>query len=158
MNNKEFTLGKISELEFSKLFNGVNVADKNSDMYEHWDLSIETKIDVKSIKKQSREDLTYNENFHWVEIKNVNGDNGWLYGLADYFAFETDDYWIIVEKGRLQDFIDKKCDKNIGKTKDPYCFFSRKDRKDIIVKVKTLDLVFISSKLLTKYAKINSQE
>jgi hypothetical protein len=156
MNNKEFTLGKLSELEFSKLFDSVNFADKFSDIYEHWDIKIETKIDVKSIKKESREDLSYNENFHWVEIQNVNGEHGWLYGKADYFAFETEDYWLIVEKEKLQNFIEMKCDKTIGKTKDPYCFFSRKNRKDIIVKVKTLDLSYISDKILSKNGKTNS--
>jgi hypothetical protein len=153
MNNKEFTLGKLSELEFSKLFDSVNFADKFSDIYEHWDIKIETKIDVKSIKKESREDLSYNENFHWVEILNVNGDKGWVYSeFVDYFAFETFDYFIIVEKEKLQNFIKEKVKKEyVNSTRQAlYKLYRRKDRKDLISLVKTIDLIYICDKIIKK--------
>ena len=86
MNNKEFVIGKLKEDDFAKLFNDSIASTKDEDMYLHWDLKIEAKIDVKSLKKQSREDVMYNENFHWVETQNVRGDKGWLYGEADFFA------------------------------------------------------------------------
>jgi hypothetical protein len=151
MNNKEFIVGKLKEEEFAKLFTGVKLSTEDQDKYEHWDLSIEAKIDVKSIKKQSREDIFYDENFHWVELKNVHGKLSWLYGDADFFAFETIDYWIIVSKNTLQKFIEEKCrGKNIGKIKDPYELYQRENRKDVIVKVKTIDLIYLSTKLIKK--------
>ena len=151
MNNKEFIIGKISENEFAKLFTNVTPSTKEHDMYEHWDLKVTTKIDVKSIKKENRYDIVYNENFHWVELKNVHGKLSWLYGEADFFSFETNDYWILVDKFKLQEFIKTKMiDKKLGKSKDPYELYQRDNRKDVIVKVKTIDLIYISTKLIKK--------
>jgi len=157
MNNKEFIIGKLKEKDFANLFEDVSLPKKEEDIYEHWDLKIETKIDVKSLKKESRGDLTYNENFHWVELKNVLGKLSWLYGKADYFAFETEDYWIMVDKLSLQEFIEQRCKgKSVGSSKDPYELYQRKNRKDVIVKVKTLDLIFISTKIISK--NVNSKK
>lgn len=151
MNNNEFIIGKLKEADFVKLFTNTKSASTNEDIYEHWDLSISVKVDVKSIKKQNRYDITYSETFHWVELKNVEGKLSWLYGKADYFAFETEDYWVIVEKERLQNFIEEKCKgKTLGKSKDPYELYQRENRKDVIVKVKTIDLIYIATKILKK--------
>lgn len=151
MDNKEFAIGKLKEEEFAKLFTDVTPSLKEEDMYEHWDLKFDVKIDVKSIKKQSRSDITYNENFHWVEVKNVRGKLSWLYGKADYFAFECEEYWVIVEKDRLQVFMREKCKgKKVGKCKDPYELYQRDNRKDVVVKVKTIDLIYLSTKLIKK--------
>jgi hypothetical protein len=149
--NKEFVIGKLKEKEFLKLFTTATPSSEREDMFEHWDLKFETKIDVKSIKKQSRGDILYNENFHWVELINVNGKHSWLYGDADFFAFEIEDYWVMVEKTKLQNFIENKCrGKEMGKSKNPYELYQRKNRKDIVVKVKTIDLIYISEKMLKK--------
>lgn len=151
MSNKDFIIGKLRENDFSKLFSNVTPSTQDEDVYEHWDLSINAKIDVKSIKKQSRHDLVYNENFHWVELKNVKGSLSWLYGNADFFAFEVEDYWIIVEKKALQTLVSSKCiSKKLQKTKNPYTLYQRPNRKDIIMKVKTLDLVYISTQIVKK--------
>lgn len=151
MKNKEFIIGKLKEAEFSKLFSKVVNSTKDEDMYEHWDVNIGAKIDVKSLKKESREDLMYNENFHWIELLNVNGDRSWLYGDADYFAFETNDYWLLVEKHKLQDFMELKTkDKSIGHSKDPYELYRRTGRKDIVVKVKTIDLFYLATQIIKK--------
>lgn len=156
MNNKEFIIGKLSEAEFANLFTNVTPSTKEQDMYEHWDLKLTTKIDVKAIKKENRYDTVYNENFHWVEIKNVHGKLSWLYGEADYFAFETEDYWILVDKLKLQDFMrTKMTGKKVGKVKDPYELYQRDGRKDVIVKVKTIDLIYISIKIIKKHENTN---
>lgn len=151
MNNKEFIIGKLKEDDFASMFTNVTPSTKEEDMYEHWDLNIGVKIDVKSLKKESRSDLFYNENFHWVELKNVRGKLSWLYGDADFFAFETEEYWVIVEKLRLQEFIANKTkEKEISTSKDPYELYRREGRKDIIVKVKTIDLFYLATKILKK--------
>jgi hypothetical protein len=151
MNNKEFIMGKLKESEFAKLFTNVTPSSREDDMYLHFDLTISAKIDVKSMKKGARYDPRYNENFHWVELKNVRGETSWLFGEADYFAFETEDYWIIVEKEKLQHFIDEKIkDKKIGSNKDPYELYRRTNRKDVITRVKTIDLIYLSLTLIKK--------
>ncbi len=151
MNNKEFVIGKLKEEDFAKLFTSSIASNKNEDMYLHWDLKIEAKIDVKSLKKQAREDVMYNENFHWIETMNVNGNSGWLYGEADFFAFEAEDYWLIVDKEILQGFVEgKTLNKQIGLSKDPYELYRRKGRNDIVIKVKTLDLFYLSTQIIKK--------
>lgn len=156
MNNKEFIIGKLTEAEFANLFTNVTPSTKEQDMYEHWDLKLTTKIDVKAIKKENRYDTVYNENFHWVEIKNVHGKLSWLYGEADFFAFETEDYWILVDKLKLQEFMKiKMTGKKVGKVKDPYELYQRDGRKDVIVKVKTIDLIYLSTKQIKKNENTN---
>jgi len=145
----DYLKGKKAEEEFSKLFNDVSVATKEEDIHEHWDVKIEDiglKVDVKSIKKENRYDILPNENFHWVEVKNVLGKLGWLYGEADVFAFELENYWLIIEKIPLQNFIAEKCKgKKIGNKKDPYLLYRREGRKDVVVKVKTIDLMYLTN-------------
>lgn len=58
-----------------------------SEQYKHIDFIINSeklnkdiKIDVKASKKVNRNDTSTNNDILWVEFKNVQGKNGWLYG------------------------------------------------------------------------------
>ncbi len=148
---KEF---KKVEEQFASTINHlgeIREASKEEDMVEHWDINLSLRFDVKAIKKVNRFDDKPNENIHWVEIKNVNGDKGWLYGEAEYFAFETEDYWVIVEKVKLQEFVAEKYkDKERSTTPTLYKLYKREGRKDVITLVKTLDLVYVSEKIIKK--------
>jgi hypothetical protein len=74
-----------------------------------------------------------------------------VYGQADYIAFETNDYWFMVERLVLVNFIEEKViGKTIEKTKDPYTLYQRAGRKDVVVKVKTIDLIRICDDILNK--------
>jgi hypothetical protein len=155
-NSSEIKRGDEAEESFKKLFTFVKRATKEEDILQHWDLEViiedkNVKVDVKALKNEDRYDPYPNENFHWVEIQNVNGDTGWLYGNSDLIAFETIDYFILVGTLKLRKFLEKKLNykqKDIpniqpANVKDPYSFYRRKDRKDIVVKVKTVDLMHI---------------
>tara|TARA_Y100000593_G_scaffold81196_1_gene151847 strand:- start:1609 stop:2064 length:456 start_codon:yes stop_codon:yes gene_type:complete len=133
---KDMARGKRAEKEYAKLYKNVSLPTEEEDCNEHWDLKInEIKIDVKAIKKND-------ENIHFVEFKNVLGKKGWLYGDADGFAFETEDYWIEVKKEDLQEMVHDKC---IDKVKgwDFYELATRPGAKDLFTKVKTIDLCYI---------------
>jgi hypothetical protein len=121
------------------------------DINEHWDVKLDVKFDVKAVKKVNRSDGETDETIHWVELINVRGNKGWLYGEADYFAFELDDYWVIVNKQILQTFIAKKCTKK-EKSDTPalYKIYNRKDRLDAITLVKTIDLMYIAEQIIEK--------
>lgn len=151
---KNFEKYKIRESDFSdkiRELGKITPSTKEEDINEHWDIKLETKYDVKAIRKVNRYDNETNENIHWVELKNVNGKHGWLYGEADKFAFELDDYWLIVDKHVLQDFISKKCrDKEKTKTPQLYKLYTRDKRRDIITLVKTIDLIYISEGMIIK--------
>lgn len=146
------TKGKEKERLFSKLFLNTNFSDKNADINEHWDLKVEFKIDVKSLKKIRRSDSETNEFYHFIELKNVNGKLGWLYGEADLFAFETNEYWILVSKEDLQSYISQKTAKVYVNNSDEclHCLYRREGRKDEITMVKTIDLMRISTQIIEK--------
>ena len=137
-----------------KLFSKVEYSTKEEDIYEHWDVKMSIKVDVKAMKKINRSDESPNENVHYVELKNVHGKNGWLYGDADYFAFETEDYFIMVSKLKLQEFIANKCKtKELCKSPELYKLYSREGRMDLITLVKTIDLFYLSDKIVNKDGK-----
>lgn len=149
---------KKEENEFSNLIltnsnESIIHANDEEDMFDHWDIKLETKFDVKAVKKVNRADLITDENIHWVELINVHGKLGWLYGKADYFAFELDEYWIVVGKNALQKFIAEKLFEKI-KTEKPalYKIYTRAKygKKDQITLVKTIDLMFIAEQIIKK--------
>lgn len=125
---------------------------EEEDMRDHWDIGFSLKIDVKAMKKINRSDSKPNENIHWVELKNVHGKDGWLYGEANYFAFELEDYFLIVPKIDLQKMVAEKCKAKEYATKKPefYKFYTRNGRKDLIIMVKTIDLCSISMAMIEK--------
>jgi hypothetical protein len=133
------------------MFNKISFASSDEDIYQHWDVKIDIKIDVKAMKKINREDSEPNENIHYVEIKNVHGNKGWLYGDADYFAFEMKDYYVMVSKIKLQAMIADKCKEKIKCARPTlYQLYSREGRDDMMTLVKTIDLIFISDKMIEK--------
>lgn len=150
---------KYQEIEYALLiapFGDVTFATSDEDINEHWDVKLINKnktilTDVKAMKKINREDTDVNENIHYVEIKNVSGNNGWLYGKADNFAFETKTQYVVVDKKPLQDFIAEKCKtKQCCTTPELYKLYRRDNRKDIIVLVETSELIKIARRILPK--------
>jgi len=138
----------------ANMFSEFKQASKEEDMYEHWDIKMSLKVDVKAMKKIHRQDKSANENIHYVELKNVNGKKGWLYGDADYFAFETEDYFVMVSKVKLQEFIANKCkNKELCSYPQLYKLYSRDGRQDMVTLVKTIDLIYISDKIIDKNGK-----
>ena len=158
MINKEKQIadGKKAEKKLKELFTNTVKANKKQDIFEHWDLQVEingemVKVDVKALKRTNRNDTEVDENIHWVEIRNVRGNKGWLYGDSGLIAFETKDYFIFVGTLKLRRFLERKLkytpetidDIQVTNSKDLYMPYGRYGRKDIIVKVKTLDLMHI---------------
>ena len=142
--------GTEKEVEFHKVLKDPIKATKNEDMHEHWDVSDRgIKYDVKGMKKFRRKDLAVTDRFHYIEIKNVRGENGWLYGKADYIAFETRSYWVIICRPMLAKLIDPSkmsysATPQIGK------LYSRTGRADLMTLMTTVDLIAISDKMIKK--------
>jgi len=90
------------------------------DRAEKWDYQINKdgesyKVDVKSIKKVSRQDLAAQDDFLWVEVhKKVTEQEktpGWLYtSIADVVAFECSEEFILVDRQDLASLVNKKTD------------------------------------------------
>ena len=103
------TTGKKAEALFKRVAEERNFSVTKStlqqDRMEHWDFEIikilnsgfyKRKIDVKGIKKINGE---FTDEFIFLEIQNVGGGKGWLYGQADGIAFQMKNEFIINFKG-----------------------------------------------------------
>lgn len=158
---ESYSVGLSAEKRFASLFKNYSFSNEKENMFEHWDVKVilnvdentdvKINIDVKSLRKTRRSDLDVNENIHYVEIKNVNGKTGWLYGdKVQYFAFELKKYWVIVKKEDLQEFIKTKTEKIYVERPELYKLYRRKGRKDIITMVQSYDLCYLSSIIIEK--------
>ena len=110
-------------------------------------------IDVKGIKKNNRHDQTKDSSIHWVELQNVRGEKGWVYGEAVYIAFMTSDSVLFVPRKKLakfvEDMIQNKSIVNVN-PKECYIPYQRAGRLDIIVKVPTSDLIKLAKHILKR--------
>jgi hypothetical protein len=155
MTSSFFSQGKKVEYLFTDIlqsFGTTQEATKDQDIHEHWDVSLTTLFDVKGLRKVKRNDDDYNENIQWIELRNVHGNKGWIHGKAHIIAFETIDYWILVERKRLLTFINRKVqDKQTLHTEPQlYKLYRRSGREDVLTMIKTLDLCSISFAILDK--------
>jgi len=134
-------------------------ADKDTDIKKHIDvlwITPDKKVvsfDVKGLRKNNRADNTYDDTITWLEIRNVHGGPGWLYGEEDYIAFETNTEWIIVRPDRLINLLNSRvADGNISHTMpdEPYIYYQRAGRRDVIVKVRMEDVREVANKIIDK--------
>ncbi len=156
-------MGQAAELDFIKVaktkgFTVVHSSIKE-DMIGHWDFEIsktvgtnikKRKIDVKAMKKVNRSDTQPTDKYYLIELNNVGGGLGWLYGAADGFAFQTNTSFLIVPKKELQSKVESLIDINGKSTpthgnKIPYTIYDRikygnKDRFVYISKDDILDI------------------
>jgi hypothetical protein len=75
-------------------------ATKVEDMKQHIDCFVEIagktlSVDLKGLKKHTSQGLFA------VELQNVQGLRGWLFGKADLIAFQCEDSFIVVERNSL---------------------------------------------------------
>jgi hypothetical protein len=96
----------------------------------------------------------------WVELKNVKGQPGWLYGGADYIAFDMIDMkgFAIVSRADLKEQVSRvtKCE-FVPKHEARHKLYSRENRYDIITRMVWNDVFYLKSFRFLNYA-INSQD
>jgi hypothetical protein len=123
----------------------------NVDIYKHIDFYItrpdgtKTSVDVKGGN---------NPNLIWIEFKNVHGNLGWMYGEAEFIAFEMKELggFCMVDRKELLDVC-----KNIIEPvfTDKYnCYlklYQRANRKDVLSKIYLSDIQNCKSYNLIKY-------
>ena len=153
-NDDSFKIGQVAEdlFQISCWKKGYNVtkSSRSKDMFDHIDYYVKTKggelrsFDVKSRKRTKRGDKNFNDDWIWIEFKNVNGKNGWLYGKADYIAFERKDSFLIVQRKELAGLCEKRVDletkvKNANQAR--YKSYTSWQRKDVLSQIKTEDII-----------------
>lgn len=147
---KSHDYGEAAEKRFASLLFCPVAATRDENVFEHWDVADgKLKYDVKAMKKFRRSGDYPTDRIHYVELKNVNGEKGWLYGKADYIAFETRSYWVIVSRQKLQDMIEG-IDMEICSEPQIYKLYTRRNRSDLMTVVPTIDLIAISHEMMQK--------
>jgi len=110
-------------------------------------------FDVKSRKRISRNDISVQDEFIWLEIKNTSGNLGSLFGTADRMSFEMEDSFVIVDRNKLIEFVKTNCNmRKIARTAAEalYSNYSRVGRKDSLTLIKKEDVIRLSKRILKK--------
>ena len=154
--------GEQGEKRFKKIIESfgllVREASFKENVHQHIDFFVEGKtdklrdfkfsVDVKARKRTSRGSNEYDEEYTWVEFKNVQGRKGWLYGEADKIAFEVEKGFLMVDREDLVKWCEEKVDfkKSVRTAASAiYKVYTRKGRDDLITRIKTKDIRDLNS-------------
>tara|TARA_R100001244_G_scaffold52218_2_gene45325 strand:+ start:1301 stop:1780 length:480 start_codon:yes stop_codon:yes gene_type:complete len=148
---KSYKQGLKSELKFASFCNekGLDVrrSRESMDITSHVDFMVSFLVDIKGMKRIERTNNTLQDTWMWLELKNVMGDPGWVYGLeTEMIAFEVKEGWLMVVPAALQKLIKDKVDFTQS-VNDPYdaryILYTRPSRKDLITMVEKEELLKI---------------
>jgi hypothetical protein len=123
-------------------------SSRDENIGEHWDFQItkdmeKFKVEVKSSKRIHRNDNQAQTDFIWVELRNVRGEVGWLFGVADLIAFEKESAFIFVKRLDLLKVVNQKVNL-VAKVKQAdaalYKIYTRDGRKDKLTLLRAGDL------------------
>jgi hypothetical protein len=126
----------------------VSASAQDENINEHWDFHIAKgeenfKVEVKSSKRIHRADGEAQSNYIWVELRNVRGEVGWLFGKTDLIAFEKETAFIFVKRLDLLAVVNKKVNL-VAKVHDPkdavYKIYTRAGRKDKLTLLPASDI------------------
>mgnify|MGYP003650210632 FL=1 len=128
----------------------------SEDRYKHIDFFLEQdhfkySVDVKARKKTNRDDAKVNDEWTWIEFKNVLGRKGWLYGEADYIAFERADDFLMVNRENLVKFCEDKVDLETMVSRAyqaEYKVYQRQGRRDLITRIRMDDLTNLEGNII----------
>ena len=160
------SLGQTAHDEFAKLLLDPVDASEDEDIYNHWDIKgifsdlsgLVLRFDVKELKPWSRKQKVFP-----VELQNVLGEKGWVYGDADCIAYMHPSSFTVVWRSRLVDLIEMMMsldgiDKNmyvtdkrkwlpLGSGSPGHQIYRREkwDRDDRVVMLRAEDMWSISS-------------
>jgi hypothetical protein len=123
----------------------------NDDMFLHVDYWISNQgYDVKARRSVRRHQPPQDE-FIYLELSNIRGDSGWLFGQADFIAFEQEKFWIISPRKKLVEVARKyiKHGENVDKP-EVYKIYTRAGRKDRITLMPTKDIYLTEPTIWSK--------
>lgn len=152
-DGKSYDYGMSIETLFKDLAKreGFKVKDASAydNMHRHIDFFITSpdgkcqSVDVKGMKKLNRHDDSPQDEWLFLEFKNVQGNKGWLYGMADLIAFEMKDRFTFIKRKVLAEIAELKVNFNLKvfRSSDAkYKTYTRNNRKDLVSMIKASDL------------------
>lgn len=128
----------------------VTPSTKKENKYDHIDFFLEGKtgtvsIDLKARKRTSRKDKKFNDDWIWLEIKNVQGREGWLYGKADFIVFETEKSFVLAPRKKLIELANEKVRFDLFLVdrayQAKYRIYQRPKRRDQITQVELKEIL-----------------
>jgi hypothetical protein len=126
-------------------------SDRNTDIYDHIDYFVTrlqgtTSVDVKGGN---------HPNTIWVEFKNVHGNDGWLYGKAEYIAFDMPELggFVMVRTSELARLSEQIVEPVfVTKQEATRKYYQREGRQDVISRLELTDLQRLVSFKVLHYA------
>jgi hypothetical protein len=148
---KSYEFGLSAEDRFAALMeqrgNSIRWASQKDNIQNHIDIFVITSsgssfsVDIKAQKKSSRSTSGYLEDEMWVELTNVQGQNGWLYGKADYIAQEVSyGFWCVKRVYLVKLVKHLMQNKVVSNPEDAlYSTYTRKGRSDKLTRIRFSD-------------------
>ena len=131
-------------------------ATREENMHKHIDMflegrdskskkSTEVSVDIKARKRTSRRDKKFNDEWIWIELKNVQGRKGWIYGDANFIVFEREKDFVVASRRSIIELIESKVRFDLGFVdrayQAKYQVYQRRGRRDQITQVKMSDIL-----------------
>ena len=139
--------GALAEKRYKRAAPDARKSSKEEDMYMHVDFWHDDQgVDVKGNNVPDE---------IWLEMKNVRGDRGWLFGEATTIAFDMPELtgFVVVDREELakycRDNVDFSC--LVAKDEAYKRCYQRRDRKDLITKLVLSDLEVLESYTVLPY-------
>jgi hypothetical protein len=146
--------GNLCESRFAAIFPGIKPSTREENIFKHIDFFLPDgkSVDVKGKNKPDE---------IWVEILNVKGNKGWLYGDADLIAFEMVEMggFVMVDTSELRDFVAANITKEFTTKHESYRkLYRRKERLDIITKLFITDIMSLPSATVVQFSRTFSDK
>lgn len=148
------SMGTNAERRFFDICRGrgykIRLATSYENCVKHFDFEVQSyKVEVKAMKAPRR-GMSPDPNMIYVELKNVSGGDGWLYGDADFLAFEQPHGFLMVRRHELVQLAERmrpKC--RVSRVSGVYhTLYSRANRDDLVMVLHKKDLADFESKWL----------
>ena len=103
----DLELGANAQDEFTRLLIHPAGATRQEDMHDHWDVKgVFPPLSWHTLTFDVKDNLDRSHQAFPVELRNVHGDTGWLYGRADCIAFHHPTSFTVVRRLDLVDLVE----------------------------------------------------
>lgn len=137
----------------------VEKANRHEDRVLHFDYKIIKdgklhRVEVKGMKRLNRRFAERQDEWVTLEFRGIAGYKGWLYGEADFIAFQTHDGFVLVKRDELVKLAEDKIDRTQWVQRSweaKYKVYKRYDRpQEMVGMVRMQDLLSLSHRFWKK--------